>query len=91
MIARPLSVTIATDAASHQEDQGAVSISVDITQIAATCVVDCAFEQPSDLPVTGADVVSLLVPLALVVVGIAATLWSRCTSQGRRPVAGLRY
>ena len=65
--------------AAPPEGEGAVGVTVEITPTAAPCT-DCTIEQPASppaLPATGGEPVSILVPVALLVAGILATLWSR--------------
>lgn len=68
-------------AAAPPVGEGEVSVSVDITPNITDCLASCPVEQQPPatpaLPVTGAEPVSLLLPAALVIAGLIATVWAR--------------
>ena len=74
-------------AASAASGSSGVGVSVEITpqptaeptpQPTATCETSCVVsEPPAPLPATGGEPLSLLLPLALLLAGLGALLWSR--------------
>lgn len=64
-----------------------VGVYVEIAPNSVGCVTDCVVNTPSSPPpplaVTGAEPLSLALPVALLLAGIAATIWAR-----RKPAGG---
>ncbi|MFG6402184.1 hypothetical protein [Microbacterium sp. P04] len=54
-----------------------IGVFVEISPIDTSCTVDCAVDQPPALPVTGGEPLSILLPVALLLAGVAAMIWSR--------------
>ena len=56
----------------------AVDVVVEISPIDTECLESCpVIEQPPALPVTGGEPLSIALPLALFLAGIATVLWVR--------------
>jgi hypothetical protein len=64
------------------EADDTVGVTVEITPLESTCTVDCAAPLPPSLPVTGGEPLSILLPVALLVIGVVSVVVSRLT--GRR-------
>lgn len=53
-----------------------VNVVVEITPLVTTCVSGCPVDEPPPLAATGAEPISLLLPIALCVSGLIALAWA---------------